>query len=161
MADEHLATAVCDFILSQIKSEGFLPAKNNQLKRKALFFGVEEEQHYIGLKMVSDAFKDQGWSVRYLGPSLPIEHSLVQINKFRPDVIGLSAALSYRLSTIKDVITRFSRLEWKPLIMVGGRMAKKFDLSGMEAENVIIVKDLNHLNTWFQQGREDIMNETS
>lgn len=84
-----------------------------------------------------------------------------QIEKFRPDVIGLSAALSYRLPVLKKVIHRFMELEWKPLVMIGGRMAKKFQLDEFESAQVMVVKDLNHLYQWFNEGREGAINETS
>ncbi|MCA0971723.1 cobalamin-dependent protein [Halobacillus litoralis] len=158
VADEHLATAVCDFVLSTLKEEK--PIKRTR-QQKALLFGVEKEQHYLGIKMVAETFKEQGWRVRYLGPDLPLEHSLTQIEKFKPDVIGLSAALSYRLPTVKELIRRFERLEWKPFIMVGGRMASKFDLNEFQSDRVMVVKGLPHLHQWFKEGRDGVINETS
>ncbi|SFJ42102.1 Methanogenic corrinoid protein MtbC1 [Halobacillus dabanensis] len=161
VADEHLATAICDFVLSKLEAEISNVSRKHQKNFKAMLFGVEEEQHYIGLKMVADTFKEHGWRVRYLGPNLPMEHSLRQIEKYRPDVIGISAALSYRLPTMKILLERFSHLEWKPLIMVGGRMATKFDLKEFESNQVMVVKDLSHLNQWFNEGRDETINETS
>ncbi|KHE73098.1 B12-binding domain-containing protein [Halobacillus sp. BBL2006] len=161
VADEHLATAICDFVLSKLEADSDGIKGHKQKKFKAILFGVEQEQHYIGLKMVADTFKDNGWRVRYLGPNLPLAHSLVQIEKYKPEVIGLSAALSYRLPTLKILIERFKDLHWKPLIMVGGRMAKKFDLKEFESDQVMVVKDLNHLHQWFKEGREGVINETS
>lgn len=161
VADEHLATAICDFVLSKIGSEnkGIPPQK--QQKHKALLFGVEKEQHYIGMKMAAETFKDEGWRVRYLGPNLSMEHSLTQIEKFRPDVIGISAALSYRLPTIKSLLHRFEELEWKPFIMVGGRMARGFNLEEFETDRVLIVKGLDDLDRWFKEGRDEMIHETS
>lgn len=158
VADEHLATAVCDFVLSSLKDER---PKRKVNQHKALLFGVEKEQHYLGMKIVAETFKEQGWKVRYLGPDLPLEHSLTQIKAFKPDVIGLSAALSYRLPTIKTIIERLETLEWKPLIMIGGRMATKFDLEEFESEQVMVIKGLPHLSQWFKEGRVGIINETS
>ncbi|GGF32279.1 hypothetical protein GCM10010954_34360 [Halobacillus andaensis] len=161
VADEHLATAICDFVLSKIEAEALNIRGDRQKSFKALLFGVEEEQHYIGLKMVADTFKEQGWRVRYLGPNLGGEHSLTQIHRYKPHVIGLSAALSYRLPALKKLVNEFRRLEWKPLIMIGGRMAKKFELEELESDQVVIMKDLNHLNQWFKEGRAGVVNETS
>ncbi len=161
VADEHLATAICDFVLSKIDAEATYIRGDHQKSFKAILFGVEKEQHYIGLKMVADSFKEQGWRVRYLGPDLGMEHSLTQIHRYKPHVIGVSAALSYRLPTLKKLVQKFCSLEWKPLIMIGGRMARKFDLKEFESDQVIIIKDLNHLNKWFMDGRAGVVNETS
>lgn len=161
VADEHLATAICDFVLSKLHSENGPVSRKHQKKFKAMLFGVEEEQHYIGLKMVADTFKDHGWRVRYLGPALPLEHSFTHIEKYRPDVIGISAALPYRLKTIKRLLERFAHLDWNPLIMIGGRIVKKYDLKEFESDQVMVVKDLDHLKRWFNEGREETINETS
>ena len=161
VADEHLATAVCDFVLSKLKADSSGVSAKKQRKHKALLFGVEKEQHYLGMKMVADTFQDYGWRVRYLGPDLSLEHSLAQIEKYKPDVIGISAALSYRLPTVKGLVRQFEKLEWKPLIMVGGRMASKFDLEEFESDRVMVIKGLPHLHQWFKEGREGVINETS
>ncbi|WP_281658423.1 cobalamin-dependent protein [Halobacillus sp. Cin3] len=161
VADEHLATAICDFVLSKIESDHEVPKRRQQQNYKVLLFGVEEEQHYIGLKMVADTFKEHGWRVRYLGPDLPMEHSMLQIRKFQPDVIGISAALSYRIPAIKKSIEAFTQLEWKPTIMIGGRLAYKFDLSEFESDQVMVIKNIGHLTHWFKEGREESINETS
>ncbi|QHT47558.1 cobalamin-binding domain protein [Bacillus sp. SB49] len=161
VADEHLATAICDFVLSKLEQEKKTDKKYRNKKYKALLFGVEEEHHYIGLKMVAETFKEHGWRVRYLGPNLSLQHALVQIEKYRPDVIGISAALSYRLPAIKDLVNHFTMLDWKPFIMIGGRMAGKYDLSQLESDQSMVIKDLNHLNQWFKEGRDEAINETS
>nr|WP_256522098.1 cobalamin B12-binding domain-containing protein [Halobacillus sp. A5] len=161
VADEHLATAICDFVLSKVEADTLSIRGDHQKRLKALLFGVEDEQHYIGLKMVAESFKEQGWRVRYLGPNLEMNHSLIQIHHYKPHVIGLSAALSYRLPTLKELVKEFLTLEWKPIIMIGGRMARKFELEELESDQVIIIKDLNHLNKWFNDGRAGVVNETS
>lgn len=161
VADEHLATGVCDYVLSNLDFEMGIKNKLPQNGLKAMLFGVEEEQHYIGLKMVANSFKDQGWQVRYLGPNLPLDHSVSQIMKYRPDVIGVSAALSYRLPKLKHILRKLSALEWQPKIIVGGRMAKNYQLKELESNQVVIIKNLSHLQQWFQEGKEGVFNETS
>lgn len=158
VADEHLATAVCDFVLSQVDyrstKQGLDQAK------KVLLFGVEEEQHYLGLKMVASVFREHGWKVRYLGPNLPLEHVHKQITTFKPDVIGISAALSYRLPKLQEVVESFQKLEWNPQILIGGRMAKKHDLSKFVSDKVFIMKDLEQLQGWLEEDQNKV-NATS
>jgi methanogenic corrinoid protein MtbC1 len=129
--------------------------------KKVMLFGVENEQHYIGIKMTADVFRDHGWKVRYHGPNLPVEHSMKQVHLEKPHVIGVSAALSYRLPVLKKMIQRFEQLEWKPFIMIGGRMARQLDLDEFESDRVMVVKGLSHLNRWFMEGREQVIDETS
>lgn len=158
VADEHLATAVCDFVLSQLDSMKKRASEQNA--SKVLLFGIEEEQHYLGLKMVASTFREYGWNVRYLGPNLPLDHALKQVNRYKPDVVGVSAALSYRLPVLKEVIEHLTRLEWSPTVLIGGRMAKEYDLSSFASERVVVMKDLHQLETWIEGNEEDI-NATS
>lgn len=156
VADEHLATAICDYILSKVDAE----LVENTVDKKVLLFGVEDEQHYLGLKMVASIFREKGWDVRYLGPNLPLDHARLQIQTYKPDVIGISAALSYRLPVLKEVIQSFKNFEWKPTVLIGGRMAKHYDLSSMASERVFVMKDLEALHSWLE-GDQTNINATS
>ncbi|MCA0984558.1 cobalamin-dependent protein [Halobacillus yeomjeoni] len=161
VADEHLATGICDFIISKLETNLSEGVNSSNKQPKVMLFGVEEEQHYIGLKMAANTFRAEGWKVRYLGPNLRLEHSLSQLHKFKPDVIGISAALSYRLSTLKNIIHELAHLDWRPKLLIGGRMAKSYGLSDLESNQVIVIRDLKHLEEWLQEGVESIYNETS
>jgi len=152
VSDEHLATAICDFVLSQI--DDLQPSSDSG--KKVLLFGVEEEQHYLGLKMVASIFREKGWKVRYLGPNLPLSHAHVQVNSFKPDVIGVSAALSYRLPTLKKVIESLENLDWKPTILIGGRMTKKHDLTSFTSDRVFVMQDLHALQAWLEEDQRNI-----
>lgn len=152
VADEHLATALCDYILSRLDNEKVEVVHD----KKVLLFGVEEEQHYLGLKMVASIFRENGWHVRYLGPNLPLDHARKQIENFQPDVIGVSAALSYRLPVLKETIESFEDLSWKPITLIGGRMAKEYDLSSFTSDRVLVIKDLDTLRSWLEEERLNI-----
>ncbi|MFD1020457.1 cobalamin B12-binding domain-containing protein [Thalassobacillus hwangdonensis] len=161
VADEHLATAVCDFVLSKIENTSYPMSTKKLGDRKVMLLGIENERHYIGLKMVSSYFKEKNWRVRYLGPDLPIDHAIKQIDKWKPDVIGLSAALSYRLPVLKVFIERFSKLEWQPDILVGGRITRKYDLTDMYDDHVHFIRGLNDLDKWLVDRKEGIKDGTS
>ncbi|MBM7551283.1 cobalamin B12-binding domain-containing protein [Thalassobacillus pellis] len=162
VADEHLATAICDYVVSRL-DDRFTEKESNNDKagNKVLLLGVEKEQHYLGLKMVAGFYREMGWHVRYLGPNLPIDHAIDQINRWRPDVIGISAALSYRLPAVKQFAHRFSQLEWKPAILIGGRITRKFDLLDFISDRIYVIRGLNDLSRLHNQRGEEIIDETS
>lgn len=81
VADEHLATAICDFVVSSLDDSIYREKRKNSKRKKVMLMGVENEQHYIGLKMVASFYREQGWRVRYLGPNLPTDHALSQIRE--------------------------------------------------------------------------------
>lgn len=151
VADEHLATAICDFVVSV--TEVRRPVQSLK-KKKAMVLGPEGEDHYIGLKMVASLLKENGWEVQYLGPNLPLDAAIDSANRWKPDVIALSAALAYRLPILKKYAEAFIALDFKPTVVLGGRAVSVANLPVSDTEGIIIVKDLDQLKNWIQNGKE-------
>lgn len=151
VADEHLATAICDFILSATEARNTPP---DQPKGKAMVMGLEGEDHYLGLKMVASIFRENEWNVHYMGPNLPLDHALDAASRWQPDVIGLSAALAYRLPALKTYIRAFQQLDKPPTVLIGGRAMKLADMTALEEEGAIVVRELDELEQWIRPGKE-------
>ncbi|CEG22168.1 B12 binding domain protein [Planococcus massiliensis] len=151
VADEHLATAICDFVVSVIDKRR---EEEHAAKRKVMVLGPEGEEHYIGLKMVSSLFREHDWSVNYLGPNMPLDHAMEAANRWQPDAIALSAALVYRMPTLKAYINKFKELAHAPAIIVGGRAAAFESSRILIEEGAILVKDLEQLEHWIKTGEE-------
>lgn len=158
VAEEHLATGVCDYVLTRLD---YWIQQQDPNTKKVVLLGAEKEQHYIGLKMVANYYREKGWEVRYLGPNLPTNHAIKLFNKWKPDIIGISAALTYRLPALKNSIETFRQLKWEPDILVGGRITKGNDLSSLEGERTHIIKSLKHLNQFHAFGEVSELDETS
>ncbi|MEK4027114.1 MULTISPECIES: B12-binding domain-containing protein [Bacillaceae] len=150
VADEHLATGTCDFVLSRL-----FPWQKEQpsVNKKAMFLCPQGERHYLGLKMVSSLFVESGWSVRFFGSDLPLESALTTAHKWQPDVIGLSVAIVYHLPHLQDYIERFSDLPSRPAIILGGRLAGMYDLKPYCSESTIIFEDLQAAHLWLKNNR--------
>ncbi|MDQ0428965.1 methanogenic corrinoid protein MtbC1 [Planomicrobium stackebrandtii] len=151
VADEHLATAICDFVVSV--TEVRRPLQNIH-KKKVMVLGPEGEDHYIGLKMVASLFKENGWEVQYLGPNLPLDAAIDSAKRWKPDVIALSAALAYRLPILKKYAETFTSLDFKPTVILGGRAVSMANWPASETESIVIVKELDQLKSWIQTGKE-------
>ncbi|MGO1057887.1 cobalamin B12-binding domain-containing protein [Planococcus sp. FY231025] len=151
VADEHLATAVCDFVVSAVENR---KQQGDGTERKVMVLGPEGEDHYIGLKMVSSRFRENGWSVKYLGPNLPLDHALDAAKRWEPDAIALSAALVYRLPLIKTYIKEFLELDPKPIVFLGGRAVSKANPEALRNEGAIVLEDLEQLERWLTMGEE-------
>src|SRR5690606_17930917 len=119
-----------------------------------MVLGPEGEEHYIGLKMVSSLFRENDWVVHYLGPNMPLDHAIKAANRWQPDTIALSAALVYRLPTLKAYIKSFKELAHAPAIIVGGRAAAFESSRILIDEGAILVKDLEQLEHWIKTGEE-------
>lgn len=151
VADEHLATAICDFVVTAVENRKMV---NEGEARKVMVLGPEGEDHYIGLKMVSSLFRENGWSVKYLGPNMPLSHAADAANRWQPDVIALSAALVYRLPAIKAYVQEFLALEPQPTVVVGGRAVSKANMSALRQQGAIVIQDLDQLERWLTMGEE-------
>ncbi|WP_436374898.1 cobalamin B12-binding domain-containing protein [Cytobacillus sp. BC1816] len=146
VADEHLATATCDFVLSKLTYQ----REKRQSSQKAMFLCLDGEQHYIGLKMVNSLFEEHGWETKYFGPSLPLEYALKTAKDWKPSVIGLSVSIVYHLPKLKEYAEAFAKLPHKPAVLLGGRLAGKYDLLPYCSDHTVILRDLPETKEWLQ-----------
>ena len=120
VAQEHLATAICQTLLTQLYLTAALfvvPAN-----RAAVFAAISGNVHALGLRIVSDVFDLAGWNVQHLGADTPSEDLVAHIDIVRPDVVGLSASMVQQLPTLRRVVERLKgELGTQcPTILVGG-----------------------------------------
>ncbi|MBB4825426.1 methanogenic corrinoid protein MtbC1 [Sporosarcina luteola] len=155
VADEHLATAICDFIISDFEFRSSMSEEGN--RKKVMLFGVEGEEHYIGLKMAAAVFQEFGWSVRYLGPNLPLRHAETAANAWQPDVIAMSAALSYRLPMLKQSVQVLAHTTGQPTLLIGGRMAPHVHFEEEAAPGqMLIMTNLRELHNWLALAQKGV-----
>ena len=149
VADEHIATATCDFVLSRLAYDHNFNA-TPPTKKKAMFLCIEGEQHYIGLKMAAQLFEENGWETKYFGSNLPLEYALQTATEWKPDVIGLSLSIVTHLPKLKSYTDSFMALPVPPKILIGSRLGKKYDLTAYSSGNPTIVTDLSDMAAWLK-----------
>lgn len=157
VADEHIATAVCDFILSRISSI-HLSRHSSTPRKRAMFLCLEGEQHYLGLKMANFLFIDHGWETKYFGPNLPLEYARHTAEEWNPDVIGLSVSIVTNLPQLKSYCDQLEAISPSATIFVGGRLGVKYDLTSHISRNARIVGDITSLSDWlksYQMGEKE------
>ena len=154
VADEHLATGVCEFLLSRM----FPTQQKSTSNKKAMFLCIEGEQHSLGLKMVSSLFEENGWTTKNFGSSLPLQHAITYAKRWKPEVIGLSVSITYYLPELNQYINKLSQLPHKPTILVGGRIIEKYKI---DSEDAIFLKHLDDVNNWLYTNSNERMDATS
>ncbi|QKS71313.1 cobalamin B12-binding domain-containing protein [Paenalkalicoccus suaedae] len=158
VAEEHLATGVCDFVLTQTEYELVKHSASIDATPKALFFTVENEAHFLGMKMVSILFRERQWNVRFMQANVPLEDLMKEVEKWRPSVIGVSFSLAYRVDELTKYLKAFAESDVEMDVLVGGRLISRYDFSSVGSLNTYFVKDLDELMTWFktykQTGRD-------
>jgi len=83
---------------------------------------VQGDIHDIGKNIVGMIMVGSGFEVINLGVNIPPEKFIEAIEKYEPDILGLSALLTSTMMEMKKVIeaVRSSNLGKKPKIIVGG-----------------------------------------
>ncbi|MBP3949599.1 cobalamin B12-binding domain-containing protein [Bacillus suaedae] len=147
VADEHIATGVCDFILSRY---AFNHINTNNHDKRAMFFCVEGEEHFLGIKMVNALFQENGWDVRFLGPNLPLEYALYSIQNFKPHVVGISVSLSTQLPQLEEYVNKINSLKERPDIIIGSRLGPMLSIFE-NMPNVHFIHSLQEIRAWFEE----------
>ncbi|WP_433957122.1 cobalamin B12-binding domain-containing protein [Cytobacillus horneckiae] len=161
VADEHLASGVCDFILARLASKYKSKSEDHDAP-KAMFLCLEGEQHNVGLKMTASLFEEKKWDVKFFGANLPVQYALKAAKEWEPDVIGLSVSIATHLPKLKEYTEVFTYLPKKPTILVGGRLTSMYNLQTFAANNPLIITNLYELNEWISnyqvEGRTNAIN---
>lgn len=118
IAEEHMATATTQFILSVLQEE--LPRTRGH-RGTAVVTGVVDENHVVGASIVANVLDADGWDVRFLGTNLPHDAILSAVEHHRATVLAISVTMSGCVARAHDLIAliRESRVD-PPRIIVGG-----------------------------------------
>jgi MerR family transcriptional regulator, light-induced transcriptional regulator len=118
VAQEHLATAIVSSVMATVAPR---LTESTVIGRRAVLACTDGELHDIGLRMVSDFLEADGWEVLFLGALTPPDALQRLVDESRPDVVGLSTALTTHLASTAASIAAIRQLKAPPFIMVGGR----------------------------------------
>lgn len=143
IAREHMATAISQLVLSHVYQHAQPPAPNG---KKVMVACVEGELHDFPARLVADALDLAGFDVRYLGASVPHTGLLQMIESERPDLLVLSATMTFNVPQLREAVARV-RERWAtlPLAVGGGacifspRLAAELgaDLGGTHADELV------------------------
>ncbi|MBA9077807.1 methanogenic corrinoid protein MtbC1 [Rufibacter quisquiliarum] len=119
VAQEHFCTAITQSIMSQLYPYIFGSERNGY---KLLASCVAGDLHELGLRMVSDFFEMEGWDTYYLGANVPTASILSSLREHQPDLLLLSATMTFHVQALKDIIRAVRAAEdlQEIKIMVGG-----------------------------------------
>jgi methanogenic corrinoid protein MtbC1 len=101
VAKEHFCSAATQLIMSQLYPYLFT---TERVGHKLVSACVGGELHEIGMRMVTDFFEMEGWDTYYLGANTPGSIILKAIEENNAEVVGLSIAMPYHRSILKNII---------------------------------------------------------
>ncbi len=119
VAQEHFNTAVTQLVMSQFYPYMFSPIKK---EKKIIVSCINGELHEIGARMIADLFEMDGWDSYYSGANTPQNSLISSIEYYKPDVLAVSATMTYNISEVEDLIRKVKQSKdlAKLKILVGG-----------------------------------------
>ncbi len=121
IADEHIISDLIEramITLSESTQKGLGSSKN----LKAAFMLPGAEMHELPLKMTVEIFKGAGWTVNYIGKSIPLFSLQQFLERNKIDVFVLSITLKAHLNSCENLIQLIKgmKLSNMPRILIGG-----------------------------------------
>lgn len=118
IAQEHVATAIAQLALSCLYPRVPREPRNG---RRVLVSCVEGEQHEMGPRILCDLLEIAGFDVIYLGADVPTDSLVDMVQRERPDLLALSASLSFHVPALRRALARVRAVVGDALpIAVGG-----------------------------------------
>jgi len=119
IAQEHLATAITQSVLSAVYAQIDLPSN---LEKHAIVACLSGNYHEIGPRMFADFLQMAGYNTRFLGANTPTDGVLEMIDSLKPDVVGLPATTFEQVEPVRQAIERLRAdfMSYRPIVIVGG-----------------------------------------
>ena len=148
VADEHMATAITEGILNELYDK-VIPEKYNG--KKIVLACTENEEHQVGIKMISDIFEMQGWETFFLGAGIPTIELKSFIRRNNPDLLAISLTVFYNfkslLKMIEEIRNDFPSLK----IIVGGQAFNHGTHQALEKMNdVTFLNDMKSIENFIK-----------
>jgi MerR family transcriptional regulator, light-induced transcriptional regulator len=121
VVDQQFAATVTHRIMARLHADApFAPRRSRSIVAAC----VAGDQHDAGITMLADLMDLDGWDVYYVGPDVPTRDLLITLERRKPDVLALSAAMLDGLLPVADVIAAIRNPETlsSTRIMVGGQL---------------------------------------
>ncbi|MGC8633816.1 MAG: cobalamin B12-binding domain-containing protein [Candidatus Limnocylindrales bacterium] len=118
ISEEHRASQALARALEDLAPE---VAVSDRIGPLAVLAAAEGEEHAIGLILLEHVLRESGWSVAYLGQSVPVDDLVRYVAREQARLVALSAALADRFETVRAAVAALRAMPNPPAIMLGGR----------------------------------------
>ncbi|CAN5642204.1 hypothetical protein BH23CHL8_BH23CHL8_23680 [soil metagenome] len=118
VAQEHLATAIVSSLMASLAAR---LDESPPVGGRIVLASTEGELHAVGIRMMADFLEGDGWDVRFLGADTPRAELLGFVVDVRPEVVGLSTALTTHLAAAREAVADVHALDAAPVVLVGGQ----------------------------------------
>jgi MerR family transcriptional regulator, light-induced transcriptional regulator len=123
VAQEHYCTATTELLMSQMHGLKSSETSNGRFFVAACVAG---EQHWIGIRMVSQTMETNGWRTYLTGANTPTSSLVDMARRLNVDVMGVSCATVLHLPALRVLLKSIRGASSRTKIMVGGRVFNEF-----------------------------------
>lgn len=132
---EHLASAIIERLMARVLHYAAPPRPG---AHKVVLGCSEGNWHSIGIRMISDVMRLEGWRTYYLGANVPHPSFLTSVREHNPDAVMVSCPIEDYVPAALDLIRQIADFRGKSnmLIGVGGSaiLAKTKDVKAAGAD---------------------------
>jgi len=118
VADEHLASSICDWLLFALAGRVRRPRPTG---RRALVGCSEGELHAMGARMIAHVLAECGWTVMLLGADTPAAAWPQIVRARRPDVAVLSTTTAAVLGQVGPALHAIKTARPECRTVIGGQ----------------------------------------
>lgn len=119
VAEEHLATEITERLIGQL-SPSFSPQQAVGEPGRVVMGCVAGERHVLGLRMLADIFRKQGWRVLYLGADVPTHDWTRLVARFSADLVAISACAERHETQLRELIDDLRTANPRLEVLIGG-----------------------------------------
>ena len=117
VADEHLASEITLREMERLRERLAPPPDGGP---RAVLACVQGEAHAIGLRMFGDFLTIDGWTIDYLGTSVPADDLAELVARRRPVLVALSVTQADRLPALTLAASALRKLGSSAPVLAGG-----------------------------------------
>ncbi|GEM01972.1 Methanogenic corrinoid protein MtbC1 [Halolactibacillus halophilus] len=161
IVQEHVATAITQFVLTQISAES---VKSFQMdSKKAAVFSVESNTHYLGIQMIKNLFNIYQMQTFEFGPNVPNSDLIERIQALNIDVVAYSVTMTEHIDKAVELSETLKMLdpETRPIVIVGGYAFHCDETLLKQVFYDHYFKTIKDLSGWLEEGKEFIKHTTA
>lgn len=161
IAQEHAATAITQFVLTQISAESI---KAFQIEgKKAAVFSVESNTHYLGIQMIKNLFNVYKIQTFDFGSNVPNSDIYERIETLDVDLVAYSVTMPEHIDKAIELSETLQMLDpaTRPVVIVGGYAFHRDESLLQHVFYDYYFKTIKDLSSWLEEGKDFLKTRSS
>ncbi len=135
VAHEHMASAITERMMYRV-SQYYRPQVRTHYR--AVLGNVQGNWHTVGLRMLADALRQQGWETVYLGANVPESSFISLVKENDPDLVVISCSMQEQIPDLGHLLAglgeELGKGSMRFQVAVGGHVLQQLgEFTGLEA----------------------------